>query len=1542
MECWQLSQPPYLRHLALVRDTALQRTITHYVHYSATNFSKLVEAGDASWEAVEFVPRNNKLDTIPVPPVDAKPQLDDYGLPLDAPTGDLVKNGDCSLADGIWVVKPRDYKCSSSDPQAIKLEGGSYSKLNFPTVNVNADPNVPPLAIQYGVKGQNIPSPSGRRATPPASPVRLKFEDEAMSNISADVLRAPAPKRPKKSKYNSLDFAGMSEKEKLEAMGMDASWTEYSVLLIERPGPGVYVTSRGRRRPAGKERGRPPASRIAVFKTPKLLDLSWFRKENIGSENGSPVPESSQPRNVDESLLTPTPNSVELLGSQGLGVKRGTKRTSQLRESGPEPDKASKLRRTGDVATGLGTPQEEPGADEVMLEGQTAETGMQEPQTPSHTRSKRKRTPSPEIARQESARAREKDGIATKPSFEQQGTPVTEETGPKRLRQKSPGGGTSNGTEPSAIPMAATNPPEMPGADHGNQRPPASAAQDENMPDASQRAAEMAMNNKPAVKGPLEESRVPPQRTVNSGSSASNAGATSIPPSTPGVYRTETPGSHISQTPETPASHVIRPKLLDKGGSVAFLRRKIVMDLVEKAGGAFPMGPELWYPFVTVWMKTKYKEKPDMRTLRTAVKHLVDTGKLRQQTFCGKDSKGVMVTKTLICKSEIGPDDPIVKDMQQKFLASTTRHFFPPNIEVDPSLSKHRGTTPKTVKQYTVPVEPTVTVKLHQKPAAVAALEKRRGENIQKRLLRRLEIEQMRESMQEVRPSGAVRLFSIPRPDGLTPSIHSIPGSQASFGVFDMGGASMRRPPTGGIGPRRLKPFSFPISLMGPYAMLMSPSQTFNPLNGTFSTNAGLATITRGRPRARPSPAMWMLMCPSQSFNPRNGTFSTNAGLAAPRPTYPRTPHRLDPHLPHSLDDLFVQAGRRKVGMAGEPDPRSRKFIRDTNAILRWELQNERLLQQQRSEDLHYINQTIHDSDTFESAPIEGGIQFIPGVTPDSSARRRRRPRRERRSGDFIYEEHPPFPPRPASPKLMNELPMDHYNYPIGPSAPQQRRVEKLNDMITTGAESSALQSRPLARRTRVTGSVSLSMYQNLMMAIVVVRALAGGADGRMVDWILVGCCFPEEDPKVVQDRGKALLAKNRLQIAKMQGDFQERFIEAYAKDEVPPINYDDLEEYDWNAVIEWANANLDAPKSHTTPDLPATRDQFNDIFELREEPLMSMDEYYQTHSVTLNRKKLILSNVAFAEPLPSKASKQRLNRHMELSQFETVKTFVRANILTPAEVYRAADAKAALEYIDHNILSNALQALVTERVISQSNKGRILPGRNYDITEHFIYTLSKRRAIESTELRRASKFKTDTLDSAFTSQGVYSVPFNAEDGEILAMINLFASGRLTMAPRDPPRDKFGLTEGGYLTRMMNKDKLRFPVDLYPVDGKYITGNPVSEKTSAIPPPCPPRFPLNETLSLPEKFPLWFDIHGGFISVLWDLAVSATLSNVVVRPGITAERIAGMIRPTMGAWEVRMVLDWLVEVGVMKKSGSDDGDAESSWFVMDWWWMVLS
>src|SRR5260370_33567432 len=88
------------------------------------------------------------------------------------------------------------------------------------------------------------------------------------------------------------------------------------------------------------------------------------------------------------------------------------------------------------------------------------------------------------------------------------------------------------------------------------------------------------------------------------------------------VISAESPiGSHVngdrraaSQTPDGPKPRVKKVKM-DRGGSIAVLRRKIIMDIVEKAGGVFPQGTELWYPFTTAWTKMKHKEEPDLRTI---------------------------------------------------------------------------------------------------------------------------------------------------------------------------------------------------------------------------------------------------------------------------------------------------------------------------------------------------------------------------------------------------------------------------------------------------------------------------------------------------------------------------------------------------------------------------------------------------------------------------------------------------------------------------------------------------------------------------------------------------------------------------------------------------------------------------------------------------------------------------------------------------------------------------------------------------------------
>lgn len=78
---------------------------------------------------MEFIPRDSKSGNIKVPPVDAVPEVDELGFPLDNPSKDLFRKGDVTLLECIIAAKPADYFRSNSDPVAVMLEDGSYGKF---------------------------------------------------------------------------------------------------------------------------------------------------------------------------------------------------------------------------------------------------------------------------------------------------------------------------------------------------------------------------------------------------------------------------------------------------------------------------------------------------------------------------------------------------------------------------------------------------------------------------------------------------------------------------------------------------------------------------------------------------------------------------------------------------------------------------------------------------------------------------------------------------------------------------------------------------------------------------------------------------------------------------------------------------------------------------------------------------------------------------------------------------------------------------------------------------------------------------------------------------------------------------------------------------------------------------------------------------------------------------------------------------------------------------------------------------------------------
>ncbi|PYI21042.1 hypothetical protein BO99DRAFT_421145 [Aspergillus violaceofuscus CBS 115571] len=1450
-DCWQLSQPLHLRHLAIVRDTALERTITHYVHYTALSFQALVNAGDALWEAVEFRPKDAKDDKIRPPPVNAMPQLDQYALPLDRPGKEVLKGGDASLLECILVAKPPNYNCSSRDPVAVRQLDGSYT-------------------IEQRLKGAAGVGASPLR--PRSTPVTVKKE---YADVSGDEIVELKPARPRLKKHDPERYKGMSEKERLEAMGYDETWTDYSVLLIERPKPGVYVTPRGRRRAAGNRQGRPRASRIAVFKSPRLSSFSWFRKDPLDLEGDTAVQSEVTPQSP-RPVETPAPTVADpgtALGSPKPSTAdqaRGSKRSRQQRDSDATPESrigsARKQRRVnvGTSENGALSVTANSSSPSVQTEGGNSPDSQMSPVT-TNQRTKRKRAVSP----------KDGDHATTGPAETSKSDPIV-------ATRRSP-----RKNNPGTIASEVSPLPKKPRANNTLRKWLAT----------SQTPKRTTENHAGAEQAPDSHTTSQDTEKTKSGemdtSTDSNTASTTNAAVQPTADQVEVPSPSVSQvapeaeqveTPTQQTKDSDRKLRAGKGGSVAVLRRQIVMDIIDQAGGAYPMGTELWYPFMTAWQRTRYKEVPDLRTVRTVVKGLVDAGKLSQLTFSGRDNKGVMVTKNIVYKVDMQADDPLIEDLQKKMLAAD-RYYFPPNVDIDPEIKKN-GSKRKKMEgkegRHTshFPLLPDeLTVQLHKKPASVVAIEKRRDMAMRRELLEQLameedfdpfsgsEIVRLMTFRRRAGKNGAQGLTSITRPYPLrmTKEERQLHRRHALAGL-----ASIRKM-------RRLW------SSLAPYSMLMNTRSTFIPTTGTFSTEAGIPALQAAKDRARAAARKHVLI--------------------------PAT------ELPHSLEDI-LKSQRHSYDYSTSDDPRARQFFHETNTISRWEIENEDLLARKSSE-ITFINQTVPN---LESFGIESGIRF----DFDESF------------GDII------------TPRLSVITRQRRRRSEAASMAPQNRRIAKWDESMAVDENKALMSSQQLNNRNTIPkrnrAPLAPEMVRRIMVAFAVVRSLAGGSDARQIDWTLLFHCFPDMDQDIVAERSRLVLNKCRLQIVKMQSDFHERFLDAYAKDEVPPIDYDDLYGYDWEGVVDWAMHHLELPKSEKLPDLPATREQLDSMFDVREEPTNPLDEFYHvSQSITVSRKRALAAAVPFAMPLSNKVARAQ-PRKAELARLDVAKTWVRANVVTPDETYRPVEARQSLERFGEPLVHQALQSLVTERALNMGNRGRITPGRNYDVTEYFLLAISKKRAIESVQLRRAHKFKTEVLDPAFQDQGHAEIDWNADDGDILVAINLLWAGRVLLKPRDPPRDKYGLTDGGYLTRQMDKTKLRFTVEIWPTD-TYVYGNPVQEKASTL---KPPRLPeeIDPATSLPAKVPLWYDIHGDFVRVLWDLAVASVVSCVAQRPGISASSIAGMLKPTMGGWEVQLLLEYMKEIGAMKLDWTRTDKAhdaeEPGWRVDEWWYMVLA
>ncbi|KAF3483290.1 uncharacterized protein GIQ15_02614 [Arthroderma uncinatum] len=1460
---WQHSQPLHLRHLALVRDTALHKTVYYYIHYSFGNFASLVNGGHASWDAVAAGPRGGKRTAKP-PPIDAKPILDQYGF-LDEMPQNLLRKGDANLRECLEVAKPAKWNLTYNDPVAVELLDGTYTVDFFRKSNSRSALE---RARDAGVFETDDRQLLGTRSPKQGrSDSVLQLLPPGGQNGVEDMSSRPMKRR----KVVSDPYEGLTGKELLEAQGLDEGWTEYNLLLMDRPTTGVYVTPFGKRRPVGKRRGRPGKSRIAVFKSSRLKEFEWF------------VPQTSpEPSAMGETETTPAVEASTQAVSANLSMERRPCR----------PVRAAAQRQTYEISNENGdqgdTIQLETGIDDS-----DAEWDIETPKMAVKRRHSDISVPLPANAEATPVRRRGRPPKKRKLDG-QEVTPLA-----AALEPSIPTNGTDSRVSDEVEMQISVRQTELETAERpGGQLP-------EQELDVMPSQNHQAINSQGAVAQPTTPitAAAPPSLTqgseaveeisdtqmkiepmadyfenpvaVNSTQSVDEMGPDLREAAE--IAITDTPDA--TDAPSTEVGDIKGiPKRDIRSGSIGVLRKKLLLDILHKAGGLYPMGSEMWYPFTTLWLKMKQATKPDARTVKNAMRSLIESGKAKQHTFTGRNSKGLMVRKSILSLPEITATHPKLRAMQREMLDMDPQLYLPLEVEIDPDLRKsNRGFLGYGVKLPDIDGE--VNVTLHQPPA--------RTRKQLTRAEQRWNLEGFEGWLMDFGTDG---LSLYDAPVNRLESIRRLTQGRSyldSFNSHPASGALRRRYPVSAL------PLSSRRYMITARSMLMSPIQTYHPSTGTFGTGAYI-----------------------------------------PRAIYRvffKHPHDHQQIItqPDSLESILTQMGGRRFDTSRLSDPVTHQFFYNVEKVRQCETRYPEIFDMP-NHDYVYINHTIEKLP--ETPPVEGPIRFecdtsaIFNVEPARRLTRqiakRYQPPEVILARNFGADQSQRWPERDVYPETT-------------------RKLTQIQESKSTRDSDKTARNRKMRRL----GSFPEKVAQRLMVAMVVVRTLAGGLEGRMVEWALIAPLFPEYTPKFVHDRGRTLTGKHRLQLIKMQSDFQEKFADAYEKGEVPPINFDNLESYDWEWIVEWASMNLEEPSMGRLPNLPASRSQFDTLFEIREEPCQQLDEIYQYNApITIPRKRTLLANILSSDTFLEDKGLGR-PRPPDLELLDVAKTWVRANVVTPEESYRPAEAGQTMRQFGEDLLSRAIQSLITERVISMGNKGRITPGRNFDLTEQFLGTITRRRPVESTQLKQAACFKTDVLDPALRSEGSYNVKYEAEDGDILVLINLASKRRIVLVPRDPPRNKHGLTDGGYLTRLMDKGKLRFNVEIHPVQGRYIYGNPIGE--SLVKAPIPKGdlggSMMPTELSQLPKIPLWFDVHSQFVKIVWDLVISAVVGILVARPAIEIKGITRMLEPCLAEWEVRLILNWLVEARVIESvRGLEGKDAEGAgWVVSEWWWMVL-
>ena len=1027
------------------------------------------------------------------------------------------------------------------------------------------------------------------------------------------------------------------------------------------------------------------------------------------------------------------------------------------------------------------------------------------------------------------------------------------------------------------------------------------------------------------------------------------------------------------------------------GGSTAILRKDIIMDLVRKCGGASPGYKELTIPFGVEWTKKGQTGLPETATVRTAINALCAAGKLRQITFAYQTKQGFNKTASMLTLPEISMSDQRVKKVQDEMikLGDTRRLHLPKDWLVEDrdledriySSSSNATSGPKEteahqrLRNHKEKFQKSEKAE-QQQLAALKAIQERNKQ----RTLRAAEglvsmpsattVQKPVQRLASIRKPAATALSRsargvdisapvlaserlLPRPSVIHPDLqhdpknHWLESSRLPHFEWELR-QSVRRSPQEADLSLPPKGITYPISVA---------SDTMSRSSSSGSDSAPPSRIQSPTPIVqawRPTlhngestvilPVTPDFLVPMQTFHKTTGTFGTNftdfKQTLAPAPStfekgagFPSTPlSDMQPPLPGPL--------RFKMGSGLTAQPlteRSRQtktqFEVDIDRSEKWELSNS------GPEHIRYpkgtfINHTFpHPHETVPSGTISMDEGILCSFT-GAKCRLLNKPLRL-----LLKARHPNVPNLDARgakiiPRKCFRMEVEAQpNVPAIPGSKRRRSTlvthngdDEENEASVQGSSAARPMKRNRIKVPRESRTLNEEDERRLITATIVIRCLSGGLDKR-IDWSLVAKVFePGEDEEFVRLKWDHAQHKYKAGIDKIEHDFQELFAKAYKGGVVPVIDDENFEMYPWKWLVQWVLENIDSP-FHSVPDLPSDRSYLQNNYTLRGIFEDNLGQFYELdQSAVTHVRGAVMNRLAWTHRVHVKLAP---NSDGEDSDLTVARTWIRANIVAADATYNPDLAHASLRSFSDDTIDGALQGLLNDRVLTMAKQPRPIPGRNYHLHDHMLGRLQKN--ILPTDFHRAAAYKA-LLDQELALNGRANYSPHAENGDVMAVLNLVAARRVTLVTKDVPMNKMGHTNGDYQTRQMDKTRLFCSVEIRPLPS-YIPGNPL------IPLPPPPAYHLSPAdRNIKQKIPLWYDIHGHFVPSMWETVLAAILTVLAARPGINKDEVEKAMRPALEAWECEWVLDWLVNARACKIFG----EAALKHYATDqWWWLIL-